>query len=291
MKLNFLAFFTLFTWANYTLLFYDKMVFQRNVWSLVSTMMLQLLSSAFLTQITFCWHYWLLVFEAPQKAAPCCCFLLIHTSLLRCIVYIRRAPIVASLFKTYTFILPCNYGSHSCICVSLLAHNTDLHPLSVSGSHVLPNIIPHIGLNAPLISLRQQCIQQQNLYRLLEMQKKHDISNSWWPSFHTGLAVYFLWTQLPSASPSSLGNPRLSTPRLWNLKSGRPKNVLPLFSQPSSEYFAHLQFRSRCSICAKCPAFCCTARARLKGDDWGGSLWVKACCNPALVHTAQVALQ
>ena len=119
-----------------------------------------------------------------------------HTSILPSVVHILQlvAPIVASFYLCV----------HLC---GLIIQTCTLPPLSVSVSHVPPNIIPHIGLNAPLISLRQQSIQG-NLYRSLEMQKNHFFGDP----VSTGLAVYFLWTH---CQPSSLGNPCLSTPRLW----------------------------------------------------------------------------
>ena len=147
----------------------------------------------------FATHSWLLdtVFEAPQKAAPCCFFLLMRTLL--------SFPVL------YTF---CYCGPHSCILLSVYSsvwpHNTDLHPPSLYlGATCRPILFPILALmlrwflcaNNPFKGICTDCWKCKRIISLVTQ-------------FPQGWQFIF-YEHTASPPPWELGNPCLSTPRLW----------------------------------------------------------------------------
>ena len=173
------------------------MVFERNVWSLFSTMIQQLLPSLAL------WPRWL--FAAPTEywlfSKRGCSHIVASPSL-----YLRAAPLALFPAKTrraralpFFFFFSSSYHElHLCtyIC-AVWPHNTDLQlpppsssplPLSVSGSHVRPILFPIL----PVMPRWFLC--PNNAFNRISTDcRKCKTIISLRPSFHR-VGSFFLWT-------------------------------------------------------------------------------------------------
>ena len=115
------------------------------------------------------------------------------------------APKVASLCVAPKYTLPFFPATVLHLCISELPHNTDLHPPSplYLGGTCYPILFPILALMLRWFL----CANNASNTICTDCWKCKSNMTFLTPGdpVSTGLAVYFLWTQLPSGSPSSLG--------------------------------------------------------------------------------------